>query len=83
MTAKEKAQELVKKFRMYDIMICDPMGYELEGYEERHYKRCALISVDEIIQILPTSEYLEDVGNTIENRERTYWKQVKQEIENF
>lgn len=87
MTPKEKAKELVDK--MYNTPHCG-----IEHFPSKHYcdcseinfsqaKQCALIAVDEIIQILPTSEYLEDVGNTIENRERTYWKQVKQEIENF
>jgi hypothetical protein len=80
MKVKEKAQQLIGKF--FDLFIND----KDEHYEKtawRLSKKCALILVDEIIQILPTSEYLEDVGNTIENRQRTYWNQVKQEIENF
>lgn len=79
MTAKEKAQDLVKKFRMYDIMICDPMGYELEGYEERHYKRCALIVIEEILLHVDKSYQNESVTEGA----KSYWNQVKQEIENL
>ena len=49
--AKRKAKELVDRFRMYDVQICDLMFEELDGYEERHYKKCALICVDENIKI--------------------------------
>jgi hypothetical protein len=77
MKPKEKAEELVRKYYTFGI---NKEGQTLSWYE---CKQCALIAVDEIIQILPTSEYLEDVGNTIENRQRTYWNQVKQEIKNL
>ncbi len=73
MNPKEKAQQLVSEMLSVKMLF---MRYE-------HAKQFALIAVDEIIQILPTSEYLEDVGNTIENRQRTYWNQVKQEIKNL
>ena len=51
MTTEEKAKELVDSFRMYDVQICDLMFEELDGYEERHYKKCALVCVDESIKI--------------------------------
>ena len=41
----------------------------------------ALIAVDEILNVLPQQEYLEDRGEYSENRERIYWKEVKQEID--
>jgi len=69
MTPKEKAKELLGKFKMYDIQICDLMCSELEGYEEEHYKQYALICVDEII-----STFLD-----IDPRKQ-YWQEVKQEI---
>jgi hypothetical protein len=80
MTPKEKVQELIGK--CFDTFINDKDEHYTEN-AWRLSKQCALIAVDEIIQILPTSEYLEDVGNTIENRQRTYWNQVKQEIKNL
>jgi hypothetical protein len=59
MTPKEKAQELVDKF----------------NYESKHYlmldaKQCALIAVDEILNLLPLAN-------------RNFWRQVKHEIENL
>jgi hypothetical protein len=75
-TPKEKAKELFEKFLFYTLN-----DFSDENFEQT--RQCALVAVDEIIQILPTSEYLEDVGNTIENRQRTYWNQVKQEIKNL
>ena len=71
MTAKEKAIELVERFRMYDIQICDLMGSELKGYEEEHYKQCALICVDEMLREIP---------KRFDSEER-YWEDVKKEIE--
>jgi hypothetical protein len=75
MTAKEKAQELVGKFRMHDVMVTDLMGEELEGYEERHYKNCALIAVDEM------SLELYEWGEVWMKRRINYWLEVKEEIE--
>jgi len=57
MSPKEKAKELFDKFSL---------GY----YHAENAKRCALIAVDEIIN-------LDDFS--IEGRK--YWKEVKQEIE--
>ena len=67
MTPKEKAEELIMK-----------MSFETHAYNAKH---CALIAVDEILNVLPQQEYLEDIGKYIENRERIYWKEVKQEID--
>jgi hypothetical protein len=55
MTPKEKAVQLVHKF-----------GMENQYYERA--KQCALIAVDEVL-------------NVIDNFEMIYWEQVKQEIE--
>ena len=66
--AKRKAKELVDRFRMYDVQICDLMFEELDGYEERHYKKCALICVDEMIKY----------GD---KRGLNWLREVKQEIE--
>ena len=72
MSPKEKAKHLFDL--MYDSMTPNFGRYEIS-------KRQALIAVDEILKILPTNEYLEDLGKNIENREKVYWKEVKQEIE--
>jgi len=55
MTPREKAVELVHKF-----------GMENQYYERA--KQCALIAVDEVL-------------NVIDNFEMIYWEEVKQEIE--
>jgi hypothetical protein len=69
MTHKEKAQELVDKFK-FDCRIeyeCRPLSVNQIA------KQCALIAVDEIY--LVESGYFGDYGNA------PYWQQVKQEIE--
>lgn len=76
MKPKEKAEELVNKFIPHTLVFND--GW-LEAKDEA--KQCALIAVDEILNVLPQHEYLEDRGEYHENRERLYWKEVKQEIE--
>jgi hypothetical protein len=73
MTPKEKAQELVDKY----VSLTDVWVYGISSWEYK--KKCALIAVDEICEIL------EDNGFTFtEYHDRTtieYWLQVKQEIE--
>lgn len=66
MTPKEKANELIEN--SYQIII------DLVDVNNAFYysKQCALITVDEIIELENFS---------VEGRE--YWKQVKQEIENY
>jgi hypothetical protein len=67
MTPKEKAKELVEKF-----------DNAMEFYTPARYaKQCALIAVDEILNVL--SEYtIEPFVFDIE-----YWQEVKQEIINL
>ena len=66
MTPKEKAKELVDKFKQYSWM-----SYT-EGFEETSIKesakQCALIAVDEIMKVLNGYDFY-------------YWQEVKQEIE--
>lgn len=69
MTPKEKAKELFDKFCLAIKTEGDEFGYWTNTI---HAKQCALIAVDEIIQIL------------CENRlSDLYFRQVKQEIENL
>ncbi len=69
MTPKEKAKELVEKMAIYHWTdVCDYEGA----------KQCALIAVDEIIE-LAYWEYMESMGE----KEEKYWEEVKQEIINL
>jgi hypothetical protein len=73
MTAKEKAEELVDKYRTY-IRMADKYEYNLSQDEIYLAKHCALIAVDEIIKTFysPITFGVKD-----------YWQEVKQEIENL
>lgn len=66
MTQQEKAQELLIKFE-------HPMGYV---YLKRVIaKQCALVAVDEILEVL----YSLKLGNALAE-EIEYWEQVKHEL---
>jgi hypothetical protein len=63
MTPKEKANELVNKYLMNT-----PVGFHIDDAKE-----CALIAVDEII----------DLVKHIDVDSEDYWQKVKQEIINL
>ena len=69
MTPKEKAEELVDRFREF----ADGTDAETDRYspniEKQNAKQCALIAVDEIFR-----------NNTDESK-HDYWIKVKEEIE--
>jgi len=67
MTAKEKAKELFDKC----YIVCQEFTEEIQCSLQA--KQCALIAVDEILEILYNSE--------ISIQELNYWKEVKTEIE--
>lgn len=72
MTPKEKAEELVGKFR--DKII----SFLSDNMKDSNAKQCALIAVDEIIQLLDHTPLIDDdYAEHIIN----YWNEVKQEIE--
>ena len=74
MTPKEKAIDLIADF--YDIKSNEP-DY---GMEREMAKKCALIAVDEILNIIPCyEEYGSNGWVLIDNSE--YWEEVKKEIE--
>jgi hypothetical protein len=74
MTAKEKAIELVKKFRRYACM----GRFECKYERHQNAKKIAIIAVDEAIEEVVLFEY----GNPILVDKRLfYWNEVKQEIE--
>lgn len=62
MTPKEKAEDLINKFYIEGDMLKESHSYKLA-------KKCALITVDEILEINPY-------------KSRNYWQEVKKEIEN-
>jgi hypothetical protein len=73
MTSKEKAEELISKY------ISNQNSWYLEnlvdGLKIAQAKKCALIAVDEILDLIITI-YDYD-GEVLE----PYWKQVKKELE--
>jgi hypothetical protein len=69
MTPKEKAKELVDKYEFVYIQNLTSM-FEV--------KECALNVVDEILDIAYW-EYMESMGE----KEKEYWEEVKQEIINL
>jgi hypothetical protein len=78
MTPKEKAKELVRKFTLY--LGTDAVGEEYYA-SELDAKRCAIIAVDEIVEIF---EFMV-VASNLEDHKLVailnYWDEVRQEIE--
>ena len=72
MTAKEKAQELVDKFR---TEITSFLG---DNMKKINAKKCALVAVDELIKIHYLLTTTHDTSPSI-----NYWKEVKKEIQNL
>jgi hypothetical protein len=77
MTLKEKAKELVGKFMPYaDGVDIQEDHDQIEKHLE-NAKQCALIAVDEIIEHIENSYHNEDIIKGA----KSYWIEVKQEIE--
>jgi len=68
MNSKEKAKELISKFRPYTKIIVADAEYIEDT------KICALIAVDEVLASL-------DYDYIGFDRQNKYWQEVKQEIE--
>ena len=72
MTPKEKAEELVSKYEICTRPIFTLLQYEVEKV---YNKQCALISVDEILNLEPPElSYMEPFS-------KSWWQEVKLEIE--
>ena len=73
MKAKDKAKELVEKFKKVNITFQPSAFSNIETYplNEKEAKQCALICVEEIKECLSSNIYLR------------YWQEVKKEIENL
>ena len=82
MTPKEKAKELVNKFKsnVYKKAFADTdfMYDRYYGLDDQMSKQCALIAVDEILE-----EYKEDYEDIHKDIFTIYswWQEVKKEIE--
>lgn len=73
MTPKEKAEELVDKFKPNAYRgACEENDELMELY---HSKQCALKAVDEIIKTIEYSSQADEMSKT------SYWEEVKTEIE--
>jgi hypothetical protein len=71
MTPKEKAIELVDKFMEHTVEWDNVTEYAFDS--EYHAKKCALIAVEEVIEVLHEHHW--------QNRLIIdYWQEVKQEI---
>ena len=77
MTPKEKAKELVDRFKADTVIYTwDGNGYKVDIETSfQNAKNCALICVDEIL------ETINNVNPTTEETFESYWIEVKQEIE--
>jgi hypothetical protein len=75
LTPKEKAKELFDKFRN------EILSFLGDKMKDKNAKRCALVAVDELID----SHYLLTTTHDVEPsiRCKSYWKEVKEEIENL
>ena len=75
LTPKEKAKKLVDRYNKFDFNTI------VVSTQKEYAKQCALIAVDEIlnydIRAKCESQFI------IEQRIESYWKQVKQEINNL
>jgi hypothetical protein len=75
MTPKEKAKELVEKYKQI-IKQADKYSHLLE-FEERHFAtQCALTAVDEILN--NPKNYQRGLSEDLHDE---YWQKVKKEIE--
>jgi hypothetical protein len=81
MTAKEKAEKLINMFsphaKNWDCFYDVPL-------DENHAKQCALIAVDEIINALNDDQStLGLYENGVAVTDKSFWQEVKQELENL
>lgn len=84
MTPKEKAKELIEKFKP-NVYCYSGSGMLTNTYDEetaQHYSiQCAIIAVDEIIdQWDYVDTYLANLGGEF-NPNLRYWQEVKTELE--
>lgn len=82
MTPKEKAIDLVDKYKKYVHGYVGSSMLSNHEYPEQivaRAKKAAIVAVDELINQMP-SVYVTD-DEEIDSGHRQYWEEVKQEIE--
>ena len=79
MTPKEKAEELVNKFKIGDVVTEKLQVVNINIYS----KLSALIAVDEIIEFMEVDDFDSDTCYWANHSKMQYWQEVKQEIENL
>jgi len=82
MTPQEKAKELFHKFYLVNSESVELQTGEYDlvfSLDARDAKQCALIAVDEIVKEIQCNEF--DFQSNVPMSVYTYWKNVKQEIE--
>ena len=82
MTPKEKAEELVDKFYQTtpnEYFVNEPIGIAGRYKAWNQSKQCALIAVDEILDL----KHIVTLRRNMHEMELEYWDEVKQEIENL
>jgi hypothetical protein len=83
MTPKEKATQLCDAFyqklplERYVTTTDGDLSWEYNSWQRT--KECALIAVDEIMEHIETSYYNEDIIKGA----KSYWEEVKQNVENL
>lgn len=79
LSPKEKAKELVEKFKRYSWISCFEGGEELSNIESAKY--CALIAVDELIIQNGDATLLCKINYDYYVKVNSYLFEVKQELE--
>lgn len=76
MTPKEKAKQLVDDFTYID----NGEMFQIIGVKQRiRAKQCALIAVNEILDVLDAESWGMEMDTAFDNQR--FWKDVKKEIE--
>ncbi len=82
MTPKEKAAELVDSFYQTtpnECFVNEPIGIAGRYKAWEQSKQCALIAVDEILDL----KHIVTLRRNMHEMELEYWDEVKKEIENL
>ena len=75
MTPKEKADELVDKYRN------TIMSFLSDNMKDMNAKNCALIAVDEVFEFMKMDDEFHDCGHFANSQWVDYYIKLKQEIE--
>lgn len=82
--AKRRALDLIDKARKattYRYQEYAGANYSTFEHDLDALKQVALITIEQMISILPKTEYMEDLGKSIKNRELVFWELIKTELE--